>query len=1322
MSKKKNVAGGAATGGGINFQAAVSAVVAVYVLRGQPLQWLSGVVDDVPVSLEAETGGAGDDISLVLSSGNTVEVQIKKGLQSGSKLWDSLIAISKAINDGTTDYGVLIVSPSSSNTIKENLSKDIIRLGDGRTDGLSGISEAFKSKLEGENLPVIECCKRIRIQVIYANGASQADIKAAQSELAHLCRDKAEILAAWGCLERDAADLIEKRGRRDVSSTLRLLDSKGIKLTRSSDSSPLIILKKLTKWIYETNSDFSIFGIAKSLRVDEAWIPLRAIVKGDSSAEVQTLGDALKKYQSWEFQTIDRDAKLVNPETLCRFVRRAILVGGPGMGKTTLLKRIARRYSEDAIPVLQLKLKLVAARMQSGSSFEESVFSLSLDGCGVDLLEVKKANFPNWVLLCDGLDECGSLQEHVATGVTRFAIGHPDCRVLVTTRPVGYEASHFSDWRHYDLAPLDPSDAISNVKMLLVESLPEHSEFLEEAQNLLSIGDEAKAAIARSPLLLGLSASIIARGGKLEGTKEKLFEQIFELIDEVPRSRAFQVPSSRVLLGRYLDSVGWYLTLNPLCKVTELLKLTAQGLMKDMGSNSFKAAADAEDFLKYWQDVGMIERIRHGFEETLTFIHKSFGAYVTSRYIFAMPSTEQTKHLIKVIADSEWQEVIEFAAQAGLTNNVCIALLSGNGDFVNTTRLAQAIGLLATATPAIDRDLSQTIINEAYSIILSDNESAAFKVGAQLVEVAKRFPDDASPLAQGLLVHEQSWTRVIAWAVTVVAGENYYEKNRLVDALPDFLNMPIHGVRSSLSGAMFTRYGDEELLGLLALKILSILVNQPVSDGNEEVIIKIIDWMWLGRSSDVDQALSLFIASNKYPQIVSVIKKKASSVHSPDILKKLEAMELYWIRVYEALFDLLEVPRDRKQDISVENQFLNLSAFLIGSEFESLSLSDHQALIDSQGKDAVRAVLFALVELMGISHEDLKKEGLLARNYLQSKDEGKSKYIHHLLTEVDPSPIAWNESKLLSLDLAKVETALFNPSLWIVWIAANLIENIVSRPRLELLFCRLVKEGNGPSLAVSSSWLEKVNHEIAIPILLERLSKPLVDGCHYLYEALYSIEVLDGINFFVVLKNGLYADIATACAAAKLVVKVTQPDDVVMATLIKESFDYWKSKELEELQEAQDSMVKVVRDSPRKNLLEAQLKQSPLSYENLVQNLHDDRSDIQDLATNELLRHLVRTKHHRVIFLNDILIGKLPPFLLSKVVEVIAPLSTSEFDVWKKLILHENANIRFSSMSLMSGNYLDEVNIRYYASSMKNDGERQIRSKANNILNMLGDN
>ena len=106
------------------------------------------------------------------------------------------------------------------------------------------------------DLPIVESCKRIRIQTKNAILGNQADILAARSELSHLCAEEEQVESAWKVFYTDASDLIEHRLRRDVSKLLRLLTSEGVRLSENKSTAPTLLLRKLTNWTSETNKHF----------------------------------------------------------------------------------------------------------------------------------------------------------------------------------------------------------------------------------------------------------------------------------------------------------------------------------------------------------------------------------------------------------------------------------------------------------------------------------------------------------------------------------------------------------------------------------------------------------------------------------------------------------------------------------------------------------------------------------------------------------------------------------------------------------------------------------------------------------------------------------------------------------------------------------------------------------------------------------------------------------------------------------------------------------------------------------------------------------
>ena len=70
--------GGAAGGGGFNFQARATAYVYAHVLAGRAMNFADNHYP-VPLAVWAESGGPGDDIRVECEGGGVLEIQAKRG-------------------------------------------------------------------------------------------------------------------------------------------------------------------------------------------------------------------------------------------------------------------------------------------------------------------------------------------------------------------------------------------------------------------------------------------------------------------------------------------------------------------------------------------------------------------------------------------------------------------------------------------------------------------------------------------------------------------------------------------------------------------------------------------------------------------------------------------------------------------------------------------------------------------------------------------------------------------------------------------------------------------------------------------------------------------------------------------------------------------------------------------------------------------------------------------------------------------------------------------------------------------------------------------
>ncbi|WP_395705965.1 NACHT domain-containing protein [Casimicrobium huifangae] len=1312
--KNRKTAGGAATGGGMNFQAAVTAIACIYMARGQRLAWLANLVDDTPVAVEAETGGAGDDIKLHLKTGEVVEVQVKKGLQSGDKLWASLIGLARAADEGTINFGVLVVSTTSSRTITENLANDIARLGDGRNDNLSPAAITLVEKLEANGLPVADSCKRIRIQTVAARESEQASVAAACAELVHLCSDD-KVHLAWTVLYKDSTELIENRGRRDPSSVLRVLRTAGIGLRTNSSTAPVVLLERLTEWTLKTHEWFSVFGVRNQLSTDNAWIPLSAIVRNDDGIQLLNSAEALRNYQAWEKRPIPHGASVIDPETLGRFITRAVLVGGPGMGKSTLLKRVARRYSEDRIPVLHVQLRTLAARMKAGSTFEEALFELGLDGSDVTSLAARHASFPNWLLLCDGLDECGKLQESVAAGVASFVAGHPGCRILVTTRPVGYETAHFHDWRHYDLVPLETSEARKHLATLVRECAPPDSPLQTTASVVcaseLEHGNLSKV-VARSPLLLGLAASIIVRAGHLGKSKARLFEQIFELIDAIPNSRTPEPPFSKPTLQRFLDAMGWNITEQPLRNVKETLTLCADVFVQEMGSTKLQSQGIAETCLNYWVTVGMIERIGNGLDDFLVFIHKSFGEFAAARHLRHMSEEAQSASIKGVANSPEWVEVVRFAGLLGLANVVAQVWLVTLVDELNSKKpITQLLELLAEATPPPDIQIRQRIIGEAFKVVASEQRQRAFEVGELLVTAARRFPNEIGPQAHMLLNHEQPWTWLVAWATACAAGSAFYDPSSLEDTLCRSVAMVGPRISSSLSGGIVIGSGpDENLVQSLVLDAANELLHSGSSESIDAFVLKIFNHPHLGTTTFLKKAREVSRAKGKKFEIGRPETTDWASVMAP-FAGYDEASAI----AYETIFDALDIGLSAVDDDANDPVvLLHFSAFLEASQFNHVDSSDIWAWTKPFDKVATRETLRGFIGVSGLDLDGLRQDARRAKKYMHSSGPSDVRSLYSVTAKVDPPAVDWDSASSHHLDPTLIEAALSHPSRWIVWLAANLIDKLLPTSDLVPLIRRLFTHGSGHTLWAASALAADLDKQQTIALLIERLSSPHVSGCENLVRLLASFAIPwnDGISDVV--RVGLKGPAESAVEVAKLAVSVAQSGQNDLLLLLEDALKYWAAHE-----EPYPEKGGAIPESPRAELIRARAKISVPAYLELRAWLVDSRSDVRKASEESFLDWLRNGVGSRAQFLHGISTGELPPHLLGSALAQLSPLQSNEISQLASLMESEDPGLRFNSMSLLHTDYLNANQIRDRAHFMTQDQERQISERAYRILDTL---
>jgi hypothetical protein len=126
------------------------------------------------------------------------------------------------------------------------------------------------------------------------------------------------------------------------------------------------------------------------------------------------------------------------------------------------------------------------------------------------------------------LDETTEQQSMICQGLLNIVAAHPGCRVIITTRPVGYQSALLGEWRRYKLLPLDPSAVSGHVHRLIQHVAPSRAESVSKFLEAQLKTNEAARVEARSPLLLTLMVSLAVRNIPFASSRVELYERLFQ--------------------------------------------------------------------------------------------------------------------------------------------------------------------------------------------------------------------------------------------------------------------------------------------------------------------------------------------------------------------------------------------------------------------------------------------------------------------------------------------------------------------------------------------------------------------------------------------------------------------------------------------------------------------------------------------------------------------------------------------------------------------------------------------------------------------------
>lgn len=560
-------------------------------------------------------------------------------------------------------------------------------------------------------------------------------------------------------------------------------------------------------WVKKVNSSFNILGLDKALSIENSWIELKILSQHDKIKNIKNLKEYLKGYDEWSRPNTDRKSGIYTIEDIINSNSRTVVIGGPGSGKSTLCKKIAFSLA-DKNNILLVKLPRVLTLMNNGKNFDEAILEIALEGFDDKSKIINKLEKID-LLIADGLDECDNKKDLISNLIKKWSLSRQNTKVLITTRPVGYEPSYFNEWMHVELMPLDISNVEKNAGNILNDIYKEeYTEKLEEFKKQLKNNKVASMA-SKSPLLFGFILQLSCNNVILENTRSGLYRQIVECWIKRQDRNVKHIHES--ILLRSLEIIGWVLQ-NAVYNETlrskqNLQKELGKLLQKELGEPILKAESIGESCIEFWKEQGIIECIKFGNHESYIFNHLNICEYISGCYLSKIENAIFIKFIERNYSNPYWKEVILFSAKEDKILIIVKALLEDKGEFKDIYFEKTVLAAECLIEYGDKCKISDAVSNILLENLKSPIPKIAFKSVELIVKLKYELDENVIIKVENLIDSSQKWTYISALRLYLELNGGKLNKKLLKDFI---MKYPVYKYNIKLGKLSITKHSHIE--------------------------------------------------------------------------------------------------------------------------------------------------------------------------------------------------------------------------------------------------------------------------------------------------------------------------------------------------------------------------------------------------------------------------------------------------------------------------------------------------------------------------------
>lgn len=966
-------------------------------------------------------------------------------------------------------------------------------------------------------------------------------------------------------------------------------------------------LEDSSNYIQNKFSKIPVLGVQTPISLQSCWIPLKATIVESSAYNSNNLELALKDYHDFHELKI-RDQMKIDASSFGRFVRQAVIIGGPGIGKSTLLKKLALDYSSERKLVIFVKLPTLLTYLEDKTlTFEECLlycgFENSLDP------SIDYSIFKDSIILGDGLDECGNRQSIITNAFHLFSQKYKTSRVLLSSRPIGYVSGLLGDWRHYQLQPIEENNISDAVTKIIKALEAKDTRSIDKKVDLIQHQIKSKfvkGLASRSPLILSLMSVLALKSDEIATNRASLYRQFFSLIQKNATERQIDITPNSSIRLEFLYALGYVLYSKDLPLLDEIYDELTKILIKQLGGNIFEIKRFIGECISYWEEMGVIEQVQTLTESTITFIHKTFCEFTFAKYIENCNYEMQKEVFNHFYNDSNFIEVISFLSHLGLSNTILEFLrdLSIEDKKLNLSKYLEVI--IESSV-----DWNSKNVEEFLELCWRETNNIfsthRYHAGEALYIASSHCWQMMIGKIEAYKNSDDEWVKAIVNAC-LLSNEEYPISNEYLLECLEFFKSGFP-TRSELSSSVVIRFNDplnkmrDAYILHLTKRIVSQHLLHPESkDILESYLLSILGKLSFKLGHELREIFKKFNLDLK-------VQRESLLANNHEIFNSLQAYK----DCDRNFFSIFIYNYDDKDIVlnSNEEKYFEMGAF-----YHLLNL--HQTTLDCFSiffqpvisVDDIRIIIFEnLAKLAGLNYSVLQRQ---AKIRLQMLDNEEMLYsIFGDLPEVDIA-IDYKNTNLSIEILPYIKHAILLDNGILSYAATQIALAFVNSLEFENMVCDLIFEGEGDDLHYSAYLGTHIPNERFQQVLFEKLTtKNLTQGCRNLFKFL---DPNFNQNLFW---DAIYKALSSSNPYIALSAVKSTPNDLLEPKIIEKLAQYYEDWKLKEKPYPENGGA--VPTTPREELVKILLPFYVKDVSFLQKMTSDCRPEIKKLSIKPLV-------------------------------------------------------------------------------------------------------